>query len=131
MPKLPDNEKPKKDLIDLVREGKTIEIYENVPLLKEGDILSDWKESDYDDDTFYRTLVGKKWVSKILWFSTNHPADRCKFCSTPYHFVRHEKRVDFIGRDNRTYSVFSFDEDKYRGVICPKCGYRTSYTYSG
>lgn len=110
---LPPNER-KKDLIDLVREGHQIDIYEDTPLLKEGDVLQDWEKSQSNKTK--RQLVGEK-VRPVLGLFGE---DLCEWCETPRHFIVEEIKTSFIGRNEKTYYKMYRDEE--RGKVCPRCG---------
>lgn len=121
MTKLPDNEN--KDLIDLVREGKKIEIYESVPLLKEGDLIKDWEDSGLADRQ-ERHLVGRP-IKKFFGLFVD---ELCGWCDTPIHWVVEETKIAFVGRNGKTY--FKYWLENERGRICPLCGDKYLY-YKG
>lgn len=123
MNELPENER-KPDLIDLVRAGHKIEIYEAKPLLKEGDVLKDWQELPSLRGTtkvLCREVVGEQIVSHFLWKRSTYD---CEYCGTPMHTVRRETRHIRKGRDGREYIKDAFSESPYVGRICPLCEYR-------
>lgn len=120
---------PKKDLIDLVREGHPINIYESKPLLQEGDVLEDWEGEEGND---CRVLVGKLIGIRLFGYLISKYA--CPYCSTLMHYIRVENRKSRKGRDGKTYIVIvAAKENDYTGRVCPLCEYQNhreaSYDY--
>lgn len=107
----------KKDLIDLVREGKQIEIYEANQELKEGDEIRGWRDSTRNVGSEERHVVGSlEYDDEILWFRFN-PIE-CPYCGTQMRAKIAEYRKARKGRDGLTY--YREWEEKL-GKVCPLC----------
>lgn len=123
--KIAASKEPKKDLIDKVREGYQIRIYDAKPLLKEGDILKDWHDVLGREE---RKVVGCRIGRRIL--GRLFGAEQCPYCSTYMHYIRQETRKSREGRDGQVYTITQTRESKYLGFICPLCEYEDEERYS-
>jgi hypothetical protein len=100
---------PNRDLLDDLHEGKVkdIRVINEVPVLVEGDALSDFNWHG-GWGTYVRYLVGKK-----TWFR------KCEWCRSAMHHQIQERKYEFTGRSGKNY--VKFERIEY-GFVCPVCG---------